>query len=322
MKRKVLIMGGSYFIGKKIADVLTNDFEVVTLNRGTRKPDENIENIVCDRNNFAAMQRVLANRRFDFIVDVSGTNANQLEILCRSLDITNIKSFLFISSSAVYDVEHLNIPYAETDNLDKNKYWVDYGTNKIKAENYLKCTFENTDSSLYILRPPYVYGEKNYAQRESFIFEHLLQDKPVIVPNDGKKKLQFIYTEDLANIVKTLLNSDIKGTNIYNVGNRSAVSVNEWVQTCAEAAGYKCKIIKFNYKKYGFAERDFFPFFDYDNVLDVTKINSIYNYETPFIEGLKNAFAQFLKDRKDIVFKPFVAENEEKILKLLSNTIF
>lgn len=317
MKRKVLVMGGSYFIGKKIADVLVSDFEVTVLNRGTKKSAENVETIVCDRNDFSSMQKALKDKRFDFIVDVSGTNAEQSRILCESLDCSALKAFLFISSSAVYDVEHLNIPFTETDNLAENKHWTDYGINKIKAEGYLQNTFGNTNTNLYILRPPYVYGENNYAQRESFIFEHLLTNSPIIVPNDGSTKLQFIYTTDLANIVKTFLNSDIKGTNIYNVGNKSAVTVNEWIQACAEAVGCKYEIVKFDYKKYSFKERDFFPFFDYDNVLDVAKINEVYNYETPFVDGLKNAFAQFLKDRNNIVFKPFVTENEEKILDIL-----
>lgn len=317
MKRKVLIIGGSYFIGKKISDILTSEFEVTVLNRGTKKSAENVETIICDRNDFASMKNSLKGRQFDFIVDVSGTNAEQSKILCESLDCSNLKAFLFISSSAVYDVEHLNIPFVENDNLAENKYWTYYGRNKIEAESYLQDTLGNTNTNLYILRPPYVYGENNYAQRESFIFEHLLTNKPIIIPNDGNTKLQFIYTTDLANIVKTLLNSDIKGTNIYNVGNKSTVTVNEWIQNCAEAVGCKYETIEFNYKSQGFKERDFFPFFDYDNVLDVTKINQVYNYETPFVDGLKNALTQFLKDRNNIVFKPFITENEEKILKLL-----
>ncbi len=318
MQHKVLIMGGSYFIGKKIAEILSNNFDVTVLNRGTRKNPLDTDCILCDRNNFSEMQSSLKNKYFDFVVDVSGTNAKQVEILCKSLNISKLKSYIFIGSSAVYDVENLNIPFSENNNTAKNKYWTDYGTNKIYAEKYLKDTFNNTDTNLFILRPPYVYGENNYAQRESFIFEHLLNRKPVIIPNTGNTKLQFIYTTDLANIIKALLNSDIKGTNIYNVGNKSAVTVKEWVEVCAKVSGCDCKIIPFSYDKFGFTERDFFPFFDYDNVLDVTKINEIYCTETPFIDGLKTAFEDFRENGKNIVFKQFVTENEQKILKILN----
>lgn len=316
MKQKVLLMGGSYFIGKKIAEVLSEEFEVTVLNRGTKPKSENLETITCDRNDRISMRNALADMRFDFVIDVSGTNAEQSKILCESLDFSSIKSFVFISSSAVYDVEHLNIPFNENDSLAENIYWTDYGTNKIEAESYLMKTLNEVGTNLFILRPPYVYGENNYAQRESFIFEHLLTNKPIIVPNNGETKLQFIYSGDLANIIKTLLLSDLCGTNIYNVGNKIPVTVMEWIQACSEAVGKKTEIVSFDYKANGYSVRDFFPFFDYDNVLDVYEINKIYSQETSFIDGLKFAFKQFLKDRENIIFKPHVTKNEENILKL------
>lgn len=316
MNQKVLIMGGSYFIGKKIAEILSKEFDVTTLNRGTKPKSENVETIVCDRNDQEAMKNALADKYFDYVVDVSGTNAEQSKVLCESLDLSKIKSFVFISSSAVYDVEHLNIPFNENDSLAENVYWTDYGTNKIEAESYLVKTLNKVGTNLFILRPPYVYGENNYAQRESFIFEHLLTNKPIIVPNNGETKLQFIYSGDLANIIKTLLLSDLQGTNIYNVGNKKPVTVNEWIQSCADVLGKKANVVCFDYKANNYSVRDFFPFFDYDNVLDVSEINKLYSQEISFTDGLKLAFEQFLRDRENIVFKPFVTKNEENILKL------
>lgn len=316
MNQKVLLMGGSYFIGKKIAEILSKEFDVTTLNRGTKPKSENVETIVCDRNDQEAMKNALADKYFDYVVDVSGTNAEQSKVLCESLDLSKVKSFVFISSSAVYDVEHLNIPFNENDSLAENVYWTDYGTNKIEAESYLVKTLNKVGTNLFILRPPYVYGENNYAQRESFIFEHLLTNKPIIVPNNGETKMQFIYSGDLANIIKTLLLSDLQGTNIYNVGNKKPVTVNEWIQSCADVLGKKANVVCFDYKANNYSVRDFFPFFDYDNVLDVSGINKLYSQEISFTDGLKLAFEQFLRDRENIVFKPFVTKNEENILKL------
>lgn len=316
MNQKVLLMGGSYFIGKKIAEILSKEFDVTVLNRGTKPKSENVEAIICDRNDPTAMSNVLSDKHFDFVVDVSGTNAEQSKILCESLELSSVKSFVFISSGAVYDVEHLNIPFSENDSLEENIYWTDYGTNKIEAENYLIKTFNKVGKNLFILRPPYVYGENNYAQRESFIFEHLLTERPIIVPNNGETKLQFIYSGDLANIIKTLLLSDLYGINIYNVGNKKPVTVKEWIQFCSDVVGKEAQIVSFDYKSNGYSVRDFFPFFDYDNVLNVSEINKIYSQEIPFTDGLKFAFHQFLKDRENIVFKPYVTKNEENILKL------
>lgn len=316
MNQKALLMGGSYFIGKKIADILAEEFDVTVLNRGTKPKSENVEMICCDRNDLQAMKNALSGKHFDYVIDVSGTNAEQSKILCESLDFSSVKSFVFISSSAVYNVENLKIPFRENDSLAENIYWTDYGTNKIEAESYLIKTLDKVGTNLFILRPPYVYGENNYAQRESFIFEHLLTGRPIIIPNNGETKLQFIYSGDLANIIKTLLLSDLYGINIYNVGNKKPVTVKEWIQACSDVVGKEAQIVSFDYKAKGYSVRDFFPFFDYDNVLDVNKINKLYSQETPFTDGLKLAFRQFLKDRENIIFKPYVTKNEENILKL------
>jgi len=64
--------------------------------------------------------------------------------------------------------------------------------------------------------------------------------------------------------------------------------------------------------------RDFYPFFDYDNVLDVSKINKIICKETNFEEGLTKCFAWFLKNRESISFKENVDKNLYEIIAELS----
>lgn len=316
MGKSVLVMGGSYFIGKSIVHKLIEQgYSVHTLNRGT-KPLSNpkVQNIKCDRNNESEMKRVLSNINFDIIIDVSGLNKNQMEILCNAVNIDKVKKFVFISSSAVYDIEDIKIPYVETDNLKENKYWTFYGQNKIEAEEFLTNKFKCTDSNLIILRPPYVYGENNYAQRESFIFDHICNNKPIIIPNKGETKLQFIYTKDLAEIILKLLSIELPSVSIYNVGNKNAVTIREWINSCEKVVGKKAAIVEYDYEKYKTNVRQFFPFFDYDNVLDVTKINEIHNEEAAFIEGLKNAYMWYEENKDNIIFKKEIAENEEAII--------
>lgn len=317
--KKVLLMGGSYFIGKSIVEsLLEADYEVYILNRGTKKiNDDRINQIICDRNNIDEMSIKLKDYLFDIVIDISGLNEEQTNILYISLNLVSIKQFVFISSSSVYDVENLNAPFLETDTLSQNKYWTDYGLNKIKSEQYYIDKFNNTDTKLVILRPPYVYGENNYAQRESFIFNNITNNKPIIIPNSNFK-LQFIYAKDLANIIITLLNKSLNNISIFNVGNKQAVTVREWIETCFKIAQKSTEIINFNYNKSNYQIRDFFPFYDYDNVLDVDKINKIYSEETPFEVGLKASYNWYLDNKDKIEFKKYVSDNEKKILKILN----
>lgn len=315
---KILVMGGSYFIGKRIAEKLAElNYDVTILNRGSKKPsDERIHQIVCDRNNEEAMGEALRNSSFDAIVDVCALDKRQVQILCNSLDLSKIKKYFFISSSAVYGVEHLTIPYAEEDVLGENKYWTYYGKNKIEAEKHLMERFTKTGIELVVLRPPYVYGEHNYVQRESFVFDHILNDQPIIIPA-SKPKMQFIYTKDLANIVADLLKRENGNIAVYNVGNTETINALEWVNYCEKAIGKKAKKILYEHRHSKRKSREFFPFHDYDNVLDVSKIKAIFPEETDFIEGLKNSYNWFLETREAIAWRKDIIETEKEIMKNL-----
>lgn len=317
MSQNVLVMGGSYFIGKKIVDILVqNNYNVTVLNRGTHTV-ENTTQIICNRDNILEMSNALQNKSFDYVIDVSGVNKNQMQILCSCLNTNNIKKFVFISSSAVYNIDNLTIPFKESDSIATNNYWFEYGTNKIEAESYLSEFFADKPTQLIMLRPPYMYGENNYAQRESFIFNRILNNLPVILPNSNPK-LQFLYTTDLANIIISLLDKETQKLAIYNVGNKQAVTSREWVEYCASILNKKTEIVMYDYKKDNYYIRDFFPFPDYDNVLDVSNINtSIIFNETSFIDGLKESYKWYVKNKDNICFKPHVEKNCEKIFNSL-----
>lgn len=315
---KALVLGGSYFIGKKIVDIMKmNGYEVYTLNRGTKSNPDGVKNILCDRNDRDKMSEVLKKYTFSVVIDVSGLDKTQSEILFHSISKDNLKKIVFISSSAVYDVENVMVPYKETDVLKSNIYWTSYGQNKIEAERYYSKAFSNTETELIILRPPYVYGENNYAQRESFIFEHVCNNKPIIIPCSNPR-LQFIYTTDLANIIVKLLNIDLPKLSIFNVGNKSVLTAKQWVECCAKTVQKQAEIIMYDYLKDGRNVRDFFPLFDYDNVLDVSRINAIYETETDFELGLKKSFEWYVNNKNDIVFKENVTQNEIAILQSLN----
>lgn len=319
MAEKVLVLGGSYFVGKKIVEYLAEkEYEVTVLNRGTKPVlAKNVTQLCCDRNDAEGMKSVLAGKDFNYVIDVSWQDVSWVKHLCDALNFEPVKKLVFISSSAVYDVENLPVPFKEDDTLAENKYWTFYGKGKIDAEKYYTEFLQKHSTNLVMLRPPYIYGEYNYAQRESLIFRQLVEDKPVVIPKSNPK-LQFIYTEDLAVIIDCLLKADTGKEYVCNVGNRKAVTSGEWVEACAVAAGKPADIMEINYAELDKNVRDFYPFFDYDNVLDVSKINEIICRETDFEEGLKKSFKWFLENKEDIVFKANVDKNLYEIIAELS----
>ncbi|MEG2289063.1 MAG: NAD-dependent epimerase/dehydratase family protein [Clostridium sp.] len=321
--KNILILGGSYFIGKAIVEDLLNvdsNYKIYTLNRGSRKvEDTRITNIVCDRNNLENMKEALREYNFHYVIDVSALDKIQLEILHEAINYKELEKFIFISSSAIYDIGICKIPINEDDKMGENRYWGSYGTNKIQAEEFLIDKFKNTNTELVILRPPYVYGENNYAAREGFIFHHIINERAILIPNEGETKIQFIYSKDLAKIVSVFLKKQSGNISVYNVGNSATVTFNEWIELCERAANKSAIKKHFYYENKGYGERDFFPFFNYDNVLDVSDIHEIFLEETSMVEGLKYCYKWYLDNRNMVNIKENVTENEEEIYKLLES---
>ena len=71
--RKVLILGGSYFIGRRITEQCLEDgWEVSLLNRGSQPwTGRPVTQLTCDREDAAAMKQTLKGRTFDAVIDVN-----------------------------------------------------------------------------------------------------------------------------------------------------------------------------------------------------------------------------------------------------------
>ena len=258
---KILISGGTVFVSKFMAKYFADrGNEVYVLNRNTKPQLPNVKLIDCD---LIQINGRLKGLRFDVVIDVTAYTAEDINALLD--DIESIGSFIMISSSAVYP-ETLDLPFKESDECGKNKFWGDYGINKIAAENAL---LERVRGA-YILRPPYLYGEYNNIYREAFVFDCAERNTPFYLPNDGSMPLQFFHVEDLCRFVNMLICTKPE-QKIFNVGNPT-VTVKEWVESCYAAVGKTPTFINVSAE---IEQRNYFPFYNYAYALDVTAQNRL-----------------------------------------------
>ncbi len=284
---KILVTGGTVFVSKFIAEYFAahGTDEVYVLNRNTKPQLPNVHLIQCDRKEINGRLKGI---HFDTVIDVTAYNAEDINVLLDNLE--SFDNYFMISSSAVYP-ETLNLPFKESDIRGKNKFWGDYGTNKIAAENALL----NRVPDAYILRPPYLYGEYNNVYREAFVFDCAERNLPFYLPKDGSMPLQFFHVEDLCRFIETLL--DFQPTRkIFNVGNE-AITVKEWVELCYNAVGKTPTFINVSGE---IEQRNYFPFYDYGYVLGTAAQNEIAPDLIPLSVGLERAY-DWYKDNKSAV---------------------
>lgn len=312
--KKVLILGGSYFIGKRLVEIIDKkEYEISVLNRATKENQNSnkYEHIKADRNDRESLQK-LKGKKYDIVFDISGLEKNQVKNTIDIVEPKNIGLYVFLSSSAVYSDKEKR-PFSETTLLGGNSVWGAYGENKIDCENYVQSIHKKSGMPFTIVRPPYVYGKWNYVYRESYCFERIDDNRPIILPGDGRKKIQFISVDDLCYTMIKIAEAEYAHNNIYNVG-KEILTFEQWAKLCMESINKTTDIVFCNYEKHNMTPRDFFPFYDYENILDASKINNIYTPKTNMKEELANCYEWYLKNKEYIKRRDY-DENEKIILK-------
>lgn len=297
---KILVTGGTEFVSRAIAAHFSHNHEVYVLNRGNRLSLPKVTTIIYNRHQPFDLKDIA----FDYVIDVTAYTKEDVELLLGALKLDKLKSYVLISSSAVYP-EFEKQPFKETCQRKENVYWKQYGTDKIAAEN----TLMNGFSRYYIIRPPYLYGPGNNVYREAFVFDCAKQNRPFYLPNQGEMTLQFFYIEDLCRFIKMLL---VKQPlqRIFNVGNPDVISIKDWVEMCYATLGKKPSFV---FVSNDISYRSYFPFYHYQYRLDTTNQERYFHDVTSLEIGLMMSWNWYQNHEDLVKKKPLIQFIEENL---------
>lgn len=268
---KILVMGGSYFIGWHLVKRLAKEgHKVWVFNRGTKQRDypRNVHSIIGDRNDVPRMLESLNKFKYDVVFDISASKGEHTEVMIRNFK-GKISRYFHISTAAVYLQSEI-FPIKEEFPVGKHHVWGVYGGNKLDCENLLLDAHRHLRFPVTIFRPSYVYGPENYIARERFLYERLIKSRDILIPGDGNALIQLGHVFDLTDAwIAALSNSKSVGQ-IYNVSGEEYITLNGLVQLAGKILQKNPQIVHVDPLKFGLTARDIFPF---DNVTYFTDIN-------------------------------------------------
>ena len=289
----VLVLGGSYFIGRAIVHALRDkSAHVSVLNRGT-VPMENplVVQLTADRSKTSEMRSILKNP-FDVVVDVSALTQKDVKNFADAIDWCP-ERYILISSGAVYDSRYGKAPFVENSNLGGDPVWAEYGVDKTEAEKEAVKQFKG--DRVQILRPPYVYGPANYLDREQFIWSRILKGAPIFVPANSASQIQFCHVDVLAKIVASMACDDFGSAGVYNIGEARGYTFHDYIRVLARIAGKRPIVV--DAPDQSVPARDFFPFRDYSMLLDTSKLRKLLKTEHPALfEGMGETHKWMVKN--------------------------
>jgi len=166
-----------------------------------------------------------------FDVNVSGT-LNILEAMRNY----GVHKMLFASSSSVYG-NASKVPFAEVDNVDCPIS--PYAATKKASELLCHAYHHLYGFDIFCLRFFTVYGPRQRPDLAIHKFTNLiLQNKAIDVYGDGETARDYTYVADTVNgIINAAKN--LKGFNIFNIGESKAISLLRMIETIEKALGKK-----------------------------------------------------------------------------------
>jgi nucleoside-diphosphate-sugar epimerase len=284
---KILMMGGTRFIGVNLTQVLVErGHEVVLFNRGNKPaPVEGIRQILGDRTDPNQLKEKLKNETFDAVFDNNGRELSDTQPLVEIFK-DRIQHFVYVSSAGVYLKSDL-MPHIEGDAIDPRSRH----KGKHETETYLAGAGIPWTS----IRPVYIYGPGNYNDLEAWFFDRLVRDRPLPIPGNGLHCTQFGHVHDLATAMASVLGNDRAIGQVYNISGDRYVTFNGLARACAVAVGKNpesIKIINYDPQKFDFGKRKPFPLRVQHFYTDIHKAIAELNWrpEYDLVSGLKDAF--------------------------------
>lgn len=305
---RILIMGGTRFIGVYLTRLLTaQEQDVVLFNRGNQPAPLGIEKqINGDRTDPEQLKAKLADEEFDAIFDNNGRELSDTQPLV-DLFKDRVKHFVYVSSAGVY-LKSDQMPHMESDPVDPNsRHKGKFETEQYLAEQGIPFTS---------IRPVYIYGPQNYNDLEAWFFDRIVRDRPVPIPGNGMHLTQLGHVKDLATAMMRVLGNPRAVGQIYNVSDNRYVTFDGLARACAVAAGKspdQLKLVHYDPKQFDFGKRKAFPMRVQHFFADVHKAQKdlYWQPEYDLISGLKDSFqTDYLASGRDKTEVDFSVDDE------------
>jgi 2'-hydroxyisoflavone reductase len=236
---RILVIGGIQFMGRGVVErLLARDHEVTVLHRRPSHdlgPD--VGNVQADRNDVAAVARVLRDGRFEVVYDIAydwerGTTAEHVEAAARSAG-PDLHRYVFMSSVAAYGP---GTDWRESDPLAPDEFPAPYIQHKASSERALFRLNIETGLLVSTFRPPYVHGPRQPFYREQYFWDRLQDGRPIILPEDGEGLMQWAFVDDVAEALVRAIEVDEAAGEAFNIGHLP-ISQRDYVALLARVAG-------------------------------------------------------------------------------------
>jgi 2'-hydroxyisoflavone reductase len=238
---RMLILGGTVFLGRALVDAATaQGHDVTTLSRGRSGLDpEGVEVLRGDRDQADGL-RALEGRTFDVVVDTCRQAVSQVRAATAELE-ARTGRYVFISTISVYrDFSEVGIT-EESPTVEP--LWPESAAQEDDLENYpslnVACEqalVETLGDRALVVRPGLIVGDHDRSDRFGYWPGRMTRGGDVLAPGAPDRPVQFIDVRDLAEFVVAAAAAERSG--IYHAtGPALEMTMGDFLRSCQDHVG-------------------------------------------------------------------------------------
>jgi len=256
IKRKILITGGTGFVGyhlaKKCLDMNWNVESLSTKSPKYFRRLKNVKYLKCDISHLKKLKQILS-KDYDYIINLAGyvDHSNKAKTMkshflgCQNLAKiflkSKIKKFIQIGSSIEYGRK--SSPQIETKENIQKTYSV-YGKAKLLSTKMLLKLYKIYNFPVTIVRMYLVYGPKQEPNRLIPITIINALKKNKFDCSHGNQVRDFTHVEDVVSAIIKILKNKKSSGEIFNIGSGKPIKVKEVIKKI-------CKIVRSGKPQFG-----------------------------------------------------------------------
>ena len=239
---KVVVVGGSGFIGTRLTDVLLERGHTVTTFDTVPSTAKSTTHIEGDVRDVIALTAAVADH--EAIINLAAAHRDDVQPLslyseinvdgaraiCEAATATGISRVVFTSTVAIYGLDKVN----PTEDFDPDPF-NEYGRTKIRAEKVLTTWADDDDfRSLAIVRPSVVFGEGNRGNVHTLAAQ--IASGRFIQVGNGANKKSMSYVGNVVEFLADCLDAPA-GVHITNFADKPDLSTAELVALLRDTLG-------------------------------------------------------------------------------------
>ena len=250
---KILLTGGLGYIGTSLIKKLTKH-QLIVCSKSKKDNLQNFNDVIFEFVDITSddFLQIVKKHKPDLVIHLASitglkncesnptkafeTNVHGTFNVIKASEL-NKNRLIFFSSREVYG-KSLDVKSKEDDLLLPTNI---YGITKMLGELLIKNSGKNNNLDYIILRLTNVYGPGGNEKGPNKIIKNAVEDKKIEIFG-GKQSINFIYIDDVVNLISTIIDKNHISKEIFNLGSKNNLTVNEFSKLVEQSLDFNITI--------------------------------------------------------------------------------